>query len=118
MIRRPPRSTLFPYTTLFRSMISSTGARRSIASSRLVTATPKSFNSRRVSSLGMSTSPLLTLQLECRRVAPPGVTLGFEVPRVHEVHSVVQVHLELASAVPVAEPPRGIVQQRCHLARG
>src|SRR5687767_15304212 len=24
MIRRPPRSTLFPYTTLFRSMLSST----------------------------------------------------------------------------------------------
>src|SRR2546426_8579483 len=26
MIRRPPRSTLFPYTTLFRSVISSTDA--------------------------------------------------------------------------------------------
>src|SRR5438270_5464091 len=25
MIRRPPRSTLFPYTTLFRSVIASTG---------------------------------------------------------------------------------------------
>src|SRR2546430_7284385 len=29
MIRRPPRSTLFPYTTLFRSPMSSTGVRRS-----------------------------------------------------------------------------------------
>src|SRR5256886_1896671 len=27
MIRRPPRSTLFPYTTLFRSALSRTGAR-------------------------------------------------------------------------------------------
>src|SRR5256885_7275412 len=26
MIRRPPRSTLFPYTTLFRSTINATGA--------------------------------------------------------------------------------------------
>src|SRR3712207_7488975 len=26
MIRRPPRSTLFPYTTLFRSVVSSVGA--------------------------------------------------------------------------------------------
>src|SRR2546429_6784201 len=26
MIRRPPRSTLFPYTTLFRSMLPSSGA--------------------------------------------------------------------------------------------
>src|SRR5258707_12189376 len=28
MIRRPPRSTLFPYTTLFRSPLRPTGARR------------------------------------------------------------------------------------------
>src|SRR6266404_6288265 len=28
MIRRPPRSTLFPYTTLFRSSAGSSGARR------------------------------------------------------------------------------------------
>src|SRR2546430_12748386 len=31
MIRRPPRSTLFPYTTLFRSLIGSSGARFAIA---------------------------------------------------------------------------------------
>src|SRR2546427_4039511 len=34
MIRRPPRSTLFPYTTLFRSLVrshSSTGTQRSAA---------------------------------------------------------------------------------------
>src|SRR5437660_8759435 len=30
MIRRPPRSTLFPYTTLFRSMRSSPGRRRRV----------------------------------------------------------------------------------------
>src|SRR2546422_6267635 len=29
MIRRPPRSTLFPYTTLFRSRLAAAGARRS-----------------------------------------------------------------------------------------
>src|SRR2546426_3682811 len=28
MIRRPPRSTLFPYTTLFRSLVSSMSIRR------------------------------------------------------------------------------------------
>src|SRR2546428_3512143 len=28
MIRRPPRSTLFPYTTLFRSVLASTSPRR------------------------------------------------------------------------------------------
>src|SRR5260370_4941567 len=37
MIRRPPRSTLFPYTTLFRSMSSTTaGARPSKGSSRRI----------------------------------------------------------------------------------
>src|SRR5256885_12716822 len=29
MIRRPPRSTLFPYTTLFRSLVSHPGTRKS-----------------------------------------------------------------------------------------
>src|SRR5690242_21098539 len=28
MIRRPPRSTLFPYTTLFRSLLAAAGRRR------------------------------------------------------------------------------------------
>src|SRR2546422_6409571 len=32
MIRRPPRSTLFPYTTLFRSSVRGSDARRSHAS--------------------------------------------------------------------------------------
>src|SRR3712207_7913688 len=31
MIRRPPRSTLFPYTTLFRSDVRHAAARRSLA---------------------------------------------------------------------------------------
>src|SRR3712207_8605995 len=34
MIRRPPRSTLFPYTTLFRSFWWYTASRRRIVSSR------------------------------------------------------------------------------------
>src|SRR2546427_9070737 len=31
MIRRPPRSTLFPYTTLFRSMLKATKCRSAVA---------------------------------------------------------------------------------------
>src|SRR5690554_7131351 len=31
MIRRPPRSTLFPYTTLFRSMVYNAGEQNSVA---------------------------------------------------------------------------------------
>src|SRR5260221_6168021 len=34
MIRRPPRSTLFPYTTLFRSRTDSERARRTISGPR------------------------------------------------------------------------------------
>src|SRR3712207_7000103 len=34
MIRRPPRSTLFPYTTLFRSLMARTAARRADAGQR------------------------------------------------------------------------------------
>src|SRR3712207_7798395 len=34
MIRRPPRSTLFPYTTLFRSIESLRGAREDLATRR------------------------------------------------------------------------------------
>src|SRR3712207_8001765 len=46
MIRRPPRSTLFPYTTLFRSRgRSSSGRRRSAASTA-----PKRFRSARARS--------------------------------------------------------------------
>src|SRR2546430_3745231 len=35
MIRRPPRSTLFPYTTLFRSLLSTQRNRRARLDSRL-----------------------------------------------------------------------------------
>src|SRR2546422_7619737 len=34
MIRRPPRSTLFPYTTLFRSLHARAGVRRDVGSLR------------------------------------------------------------------------------------
>src|SRR5258708_15182587 len=40
MIRRPPRSTLFPYTTLFRSRSPASATRRSGSSSRPSTCCP------------------------------------------------------------------------------
>src|SRR6202167_286746 len=46
MIRRPPRSTLFPYTTLFRSCM------------------PKGINSRRIASLAASTACFVLLRSE------------------------------------------------------
>src|SRR3989442_11900888 len=42
MIRRPPRSTLFPYTTLFRSNRATTSARLKSAASAPTTSAPSS----------------------------------------------------------------------------
>src|SRR5437588_2199763 len=51
MVRRPPRSTLFPYTTLFRSAASTLGSRGSPSTPHAATATSgtraKSVASRR-----------------------------------------------------------------------
>src|SRR5437867_7261550 len=44
IIRRPPRSTLFPYTTLFRSVLASSSARFSSASA-VATTSGSSFRS-------------------------------------------------------------------------
>src|SRR2546428_6250650 len=47
MIRRPPRSTLFPYTTLFRSLRSSRSTARLVSLGRTTAATPRSVAARR-----------------------------------------------------------------------
>src|SRR5438067_4649517 len=98
-------------------MISATGARRSMASSRLVTATPKTLSTRRVSSLGMYASRPSLGQVQRRHVDPARVARGLEVLRVHEMHPVMQVQLELATAVARPDPPLGIVEERLRLGR-
>src|SRR6266852_6803576 len=52
MIRRPPRSTLFPYTTLFRSTGPALGRRRSRWPTRVTTATSDRKSTRLNSSHG------------------------------------------------------------------
>src|SRR5689334_24173793 len=51
MIRRPPRSTLFPYTTLFRSRTRKTPPKRSASPSG---SKPRPTSTRRSSSMGSS----------------------------------------------------------------
>src|SRR5438034_6639755 len=46
MIRRPPRSTLFPYTTLFRSRSSVTGGAAGLRGTKLVCRRPRSCGTR------------------------------------------------------------------------
>src|SRR5262249_57542883 len=57
------------------------------------------------------------VDVERRRVLPLRFALGLEVTGVHEVQAVMEVHLELAAAVPPPDPPRRILQQRVSLAR-
>src|SRR3712207_8009513 len=59
MIRRPPRSTLFPYTTLFRSssLSSSTGSRPTRPSGPTAARTPPTGNSPRSAPSAAATSP-------------------------------------------------------------
>src|SRR5262245_64892438 len=56
MIRRPPRSTLFPYTTLFRSLFSFLASRKGRASSmaRLVSSLKRFYQDRKSTRLNSS----------------------------------------------------------------
>src|SRR5258705_13108729 len=57
------------------------------------------------------------VHVEGRGVSPVRLALGLEVARVHEMQAVVQVHLELASAVAAADPARRVLEERVELAR-
>src|SRR5258707_6495803 len=76
MIRRPPRSTLFPYTTLFRSDWTSDGRRRNRRCRRSAAPTPPASTAR-VPALSFcfadSASPLPHLTAGTRAVDAGGV---------------------------------------------
>src|SRR2546421_8048367 len=57
MIRRPPRSTLFPYTTLFRSPISGASAGTTSSATCGLTATTTTAGSRSDDRSGLSLRP-------------------------------------------------------------
>src|SRR3712207_7894868 len=74
MIRRPPRSTLFPYTTLFRSVVCAPRARRSCVSWATVsprysvsTAAEEFWNASVISATAVALSDLATVLLSGRR---------------------------------------------------
>src|SRR5690349_24162492 len=70
MIRRPPRSTLFPYTTLFRSWFMSTSVSsrsESFRSTKLVAYSTSSMSSLSGSSGGSRRSEEHTSELQSRR---------------------------------------------------
>src|ERR1041385_1937574 len=75
MIRRPPRSTLFPYTTLFRSQIIRVNQRGAVAG--LVMRDPHRFQCRSVFGL--------LLRVEARKRHVNGAEIGAE-----EIHDVLR----------------------------
>src|SRR2546429_4074764 len=60
MIRRPPRSTLFPYTTLFRSLIALGRSRKRRIPMRLVKGAYWDGEIKRAQQLGMPDYPVFT----------------------------------------------------------
>src|SRR2546430_10257963 len=99
MIRRPPRSTLFPYTTLFRSIPEPPGAGRVRGVSIPIPRAPSSHHRRRAAILLRSEEHTSELQsqsnLVCRLLLEKKNTkdVGTHVPRllanikVHPLHA-------------------------------
>src|SRR2546425_625109 len=57
MIRRPPRSTLFPYTTLFRSLLSTNNPRITLGATTAATGT---INDNETATVSISGTPTVT----------------------------------------------------------
>src|SRR5256885_9724053 len=93
MIRRPPRSTLFPYTTLFRSTrISASSWRNNCASSASL---PTSCSNRR----GAIPAPLLLLLLYLLHNAIPPRRFEHDVGRDRKSTRLNSSHLVISYAV-------------------
>src|SRR3712207_7813215 len=71
MIRRPPRSTLFPYTTLFRSYVQGSGAEFSVAQGIYVQTQSGWFSDRTVRYLAAG-KPVLLQDTGFSRTYPVG----------------------------------------------
>src|SRR3712207_7997760 len=75
MIRRPPRSTLFPYTTLFRSRSTPRARKSSISATR---------------ALGSTTTPAPMTQVQSGLRMPEGTRWSLKTPRSEEHTSELQ----------------------------
>src|ERR1022692_2295558 len=81
MIRRPPRSTLFPYTTLFRSTSSSDSWRRSAAGIKAGSDAVQSRSEEHTSELQSPCNLVCRLLLEKRQLRHRGIVRPTEIPR-------------------------------------
>src|SRR6266403_4689257 len=78
MIRRPPRSTLFPYTTLFRSPASSCRVRGSRARRRHRPSESRTRSEEHTSELQSRRELVCRLLLEKKKYSSRYYTLGYE----------------------------------------
>src|SRR5689334_24060540 len=85
MIQRPPRSTLFPYTTLFRSIASTTGPQI-----KVVTEAPEDLPSAKADPNQLEMA-LLNLSVNARDAMPEGGILRRSEEHTSELQS--QFHL-------------------------
>src|SRR5256885_6841337 len=90
MIRRPPRSPLFPYTTLFRSVAKTDPGQRHAGISLFLvdTDTPGFHVTRRLDKVGMLTSDTAELAFEDMRV-PAANLLDRKSTRLNSSHLVI-----------------------------
>src|SRR5256886_8274701 len=76
MIRRPPRSTLFPYTTLFRSTMKvSSVAQQIVVTDVPIIETTKTESSSTLNELTVSATPVLGRKFEDLLTLTPGVSI-------------------------------------------
>src|SRR5438034_7847425 len=69
MIRRPPRSTLFPYTTLFRSRTVTSDCRSDASSTRASHRIMAELPGKNCAGIGRCTAAALPSRLICRSIA-------------------------------------------------
>src|SRR2546422_11691889 len=93
MIRRPPRSTLFPYTTLFRSVVP-------------VPSSPRKFAPQQYAApLVVTPQADASLALTVVKVSPPATVAGVALPVVVPVPSWPNVFTPQHCAVPLVVTP-------------
>src|ERR1044072_7803425 len=97
MIRRPPRSTLFPYTTLFRSMMT-------IGRSPATISSPVSLTTKRMRSSSCKRSEEHTSELQSQRYISYAVFF-FNDPATTEIYP-----LSLHDALPIYDDDRSLAR--------
>src|SRR5258708_27390752 len=87
MIRRPPRSTLFPYTTLFRSSWAAAGGSPAAAAKR------SGYEAESAAGLHLSGPASSTVQMlrrkDCRTVADQNLSIDRKSTRLNSSHQII-----------------------------